>query len=384
MKSVLFIDVDRVMSAGIEHHQFGGDSRVTLAEHLGNGIADTTYSWDMGPFMLEGQDFREVNKGLGESLCRILAETPKARALLIVCFTRTKSDTETVFEMFAQIACHYYNDSFRIDELVHIAGDVSVAVREYLEAHAHLGIEDYAVLTQGERWLGRRNHNVQSWGLRGELSRRDELMTVRLLLEHAPWYEWANRAAIADPWDNADPYGSDRYDKVILLDIYGVLNDEGPSRLEGVYIDPKMVDNLAHIVRQTGAQIVLTSSWKYSYMRFARDGFKTDSKHLLMLQGELDRCDLSIDGMTPDTSLSGPRARPLEIMEWLRRYWRTNAYVILEDDTFWEWGWLRNNVVTTQTNLGVDRYERPIAKKGLTEGHALRAISILEAGASNA
>lgn len=56
-----------------------------------------------------------------------------------------------------------------------------------------------------------------------------------------------------------------------------------------------------------------------------------------MLQKELDRCGLRIDGMTPATSLSGPRARTFEIVKWLRRHWRTNAYVILEDDTFWEW-----------------------------------------------
>lgn len=380
MNSILFIDIDMVMSAGIEHLKYSGDWRVTLAKHLGAGIADVAYSWDMRPFMLDGQDFKEVNEGVGKSIHRILWMVPKANELTKVVFTRTKSTLDDVQEVFSIVGCRHYDNEFEVDELVHIAGDVPAAVKEYLELHADRDVKDYAVLTQGEQWLRFEDHYVQSWGLYGEMSHRDELLTVRLLLEHAPWYEWQNYASIADPWDKGDPYGSDRYDKVILLDIDGVLNDEGPAQREGLYVDPKMVDNLARVVEQTGAAIVLTSSWKYAYMEFARNGFKTERKPLLMLQSELDRCGLRIDGMTPDTSLSGPRARPFEIMEWLRRFWRTNAYVILEDDTFWEWGWLRNNVVTTQTRVGTDHYGYPIAEKGLTEEHAMRAISVLKSG----
>lgn len=51
-------------------------------------------------------------------------------------------------------------------------------------------------------------------------------------------------------------------------------------------------------------------------------------------------------------------------MEWLRRYWRTNAYVILEDDTFWEWGWLRNNVVTTQHLWEGMAMDGPLPRRG--------------------
>ena len=377
MTSILFIDIDKVLSAGIEHHQFGGDRCVTLAEHLGDGISDATYSWDMRPFMLDGQDFKEANKGLGESLERILRTIPKVHTTTVIAFTRTKSTLDDVYEMLSNIVDYYLASDFDVDELVHIADDVSVAVDEYLGLHADLGVRDYAVLTRGEEWLRFRKNYVQRLGPNGGLSHEDVLMTVRLLLEHAPWYEWENYASIRDPWDRGDPYGSDRYDKVIFLDIDGVLNDEGPMQSEGVYVDPKMVDNLARIVEKTGAAIVLSSTWKNAYLQFARDGFKTEREPLLMLQNELDRCDLSVDGMTPSTSLSGPRARPFEIMEWLRRYWRTNAYVILEDDTFWEWGWLRNNVVTTQTSLGTDSYGRPVVEKGLTKKHAIRAIGVL-------
>lgn len=381
MNSVLFIDIDTVLSAGIRHHDFGGDERVSLARHLGDRISDVAYSWNMTSFMLDGQDFREVNRGLGKSLDRIRWMVPKAHGLIVVALTRTKSTLDDVFEMFATITSYSYSSEFYIDELSSVDDDVATAVKNYLNSHEDLDIEDYAILsTEGLRFE-LREHCIQYWGDHGELSHTDELSTVRLLLEHAPWYEWDQRGAIADP-DYGDPYGSDRYDKVILLDIDGVLNDEGPAQRDGVYVDSQMVDNLAHIVEQTGASIVLTSTWKHAYLQFARDGFETEREPLLMLQKELDRCNLRIDGMTPSTSLSGPLARPLEIMEWLRRYWRTNAYVILEDDTFWEWGWLRNNVVTTQTPIGVDNHGYPVARKGMNAEHALHAISILEGGQS--
>lgn len=378
MNSVLFIDIDTVLSVGTRHYEYGSDDRITLAEQLGDHIADATYSWDMSPFMLDGQDFKGVNVGMGTSLSRIRNRIPKVHPLTVVALTRTKTSLDDMQEVLAAIVGYYFDDSLAIDEVVHFAGDVSVAVEEYLDRHASLDIKDYAVLTRGQQWYRFQDHYIQSWGLDGGMSHNTELMTVRLLLDHAPWYEWENRAHIEDPWDRGDPYGSDRYDKVILLDIDGVLNDEGPGQRNGVYVDSRMVDNLAHIVEKTSASIVLTSSWKHAYQQFAQNGFKTERKHLLMLQEELDRCGLRIDGMTPSTALSGSRARPFEIMEWLRRYWQVNAYVVLEDDTFWEWGWLRNNVVTTQTPLGVDAYGRPIAEKGLTEKHAHRAISILD------
>ena len=54
----------------------------------------------------------------------------------------------------------------------------------------------------------------------------------------------------------------DEYEKVIFLDIDGVLNDEGEEREKGVYIDETRVQRLASIVEQTGAEIVLSSSWR--------------------------------------------------------------------------------------------------------------------------
>lgn len=52
----------------------------------------------------------------------------------------------------------------------------------------------------------------------------------------------------------------DIFFKVIFLDIDGVLNDEGINRSNGVIIDPKMMKCLRHIVEETDAKIILSSS----------------------------------------------------------------------------------------------------------------------------
>ena len=68
--------------------------------------------------------------------------------------------------------------------------------------------------------------------------------------------------------------------KVIFLDIDGVLNDEGDEREKGVVIEPYFVQNLFQIVDKTGAEIILSSSWRYSYGAYAQKGFPGDNKDL--------------------------------------------------------------------------------------------------------
>ena len=221
-----------------------------------------------------------------------------------------------------------------------------------------------AVITSDGLTRGQWSNYIQRSLHRERLTEVEELMCVRRLLEHAPWYEWHNGGPISGGEDLPDPYGADRYESVVLLDIDGMLKDEDPRRDKGAYIDPAMMDRLAKIVQATGAKIVLTSPWRHSHLKFSCNGFVSDHAHIRHLQAELDRCGLEMAGMTPDTQLSGARARPLEIMEWLRRFWKTSHYVILEDDTFWEWGWLRDHVVTAGTPSGKDRYGHPRTQKG--------------------
>ena len=166
------------------------------------------------------------------------------------------------------------------------------------------------------------------------------------------------------------------FKKVIFLDVDGVLNDEGKNYDSGVLVDETLVANLKSIVDATGATIILSSSWRYSYKDFLNDGLKTRYKGIELLHTMLQEAGLQIKGLTPFSQESGPAARPLEIREWLRRFHQVDSYVILDDDTFWEWGFLQRNVVTTQTlhpeNPELMRYVR-----GLTCAHAEKAIAIL-------
>ena len=80
--------------------------------------------------------------------------------------------------------------------------------------------------------------------------------------------------------------------KVIFLDIDGVLNDEGENYNKGVIIDGEMVRCLKHIVDETDAKIILSSSWKRSYNRFVEDGYQSEDKHLQILQKYFDEYGL--------------------------------------------------------------------------------------------
>ena len=117
--------------------------------------------------------------------------------------------------------------------------------------------------------------------------------------------------------------------KIIFLDFDGVMDTayydhvlakEGkPGNDEyGIIFDPNSVKNLKYIIDQTGADIVVTSSWKYlmNYQDFlnmwkARElpGFVTD--------------------VTPN--IHGSRCRGDEIDAWLKDYKSQCQYVILDD-----------------------------------------------------
>ena len=72
--------------------------------------------------------------------------------------------------------------------------------------------------------------------------------------------------------------------KIVFLDIDGVLNCEGSrSRCAGYRgIDDKKAENLAQIVKATGAEIVLVSTWKEEWR-------KTDKAHQGIMANYLDK-----------------------------------------------------------------------------------------------
>lgn len=166
--------------------------------------------------------------------------------------------------------------------------------------------------------------------------------------------------------------------KVIFLDIDGVLNDEGDEYYKGVIIDQDMVKRLGRIVEATDADVVLSSSWKRAYKRFVENGFTAEKNEepLKLLYESLKAVGVTIRGITPLSMESGPSARPFEIRDWLMKCHGIFSYVILEDDTFWDWGFLQRNVVSTvRVNPNPNGHRNFV--KGLTDEHVEKAIDIL-------
>ena len=166
------------------------------------------------------------------------------------------------------------------------------------------------------------------------------------------------------------------FTKVIFLDIDGVLNDDGYNRRKGIYVDPEMVKNLAYIIRNTGADVILSSSWRLGYKKFIENNYQSDEKEYTQLYELLTAEGITVKGCTPLSNKSGSAARPYEIREWLNRFPSIFSYVILDDDTFWNWGYLQRNVVTTKIKK-TSYHPYSEYTRGLTLPQAKKAVAIL-------
>lgn len=113
------------------------------------------------------------------------------------------------------------------------------------------------------------------------------------------------------------------YDKIIFLDFDGVLNVCYPHRDKfGSLFHPHFELNLKRLIEETGAKIVISSSWR-------NNGFDEMKEMWAFrnLPGEV--VDITPDFMERTGSTL---QRGEEIAEWLS-YNKTNNYVILDDDT---------------------------------------------------
>lgn len=162
--------------------------------------------------------------------------------------------------------------------------------------------------------------------------------------------------------------------KVIFLDIDGVLNTrDWHSRMTkdtlrdefGWVFDPVAVSNLAHIIEETGADIVISSSWRFYGVPKLRKMWEirnlpgsvlditpnTVSDEIL-LNANLDEMEMGV-------------CRGNEIKEWLSKHkGEVSNYVIIDDfdDLLQE---QMSHAVITNTLIGI------------TESDAEKAITIL-------
>ena len=257
-------------------------------------------------------------------------------------------------------------------------------IREYLASRNDRRIR-YAVLSTGDYrydfpdnsvWMGEDNpefanpESIPYYIDYPPLSHR----LCRMLHASREYYEGIK---VPDPFIDSEE--AIPFFKVIFLDIDGVLNDDGERRNAGVIIDPEMVRNLSHIVRETNAEIILSSSWRGAWYSHVKFGPVPGERNLPLLLSALEKEGLTLSGITPISRESGARARPCEIRKWLLKYHSIGSYVILDDESFWSWGFLQGNVVTTRTRYQnhKDRFGRTVSRYGLTREHAEKAIAIL-------
>ena len=117
--------------------------------------------------------------------------------------------------------------------------------------------------------------------------------------------------------------------KVIFLDVDGVLNSVDTSEVfQGfVGIDDKLVSKLRKIVRATGAQIVLSSSWKHDWEPLDKD---KQNKYGDYLDQKLKKYLLSA---VDKTSEANSECRGEGIIEWVGTH-EVDSFIILDDEWF--------------------------------------------------
>ena len=127
--------------------------------------------------------------------------------------------------------------------------------------------------------------------------------------------------------------------KVLFLDIDGVLNPKWWYRKKHVDIyggafDPKAVANLAQIIEKTGAEIVISSSWKELGLSKLRNMWKERK-----LPGKI--VDVTPDYMTDemllnadlnDTDIDHLYIRGSEIKGWLKMHGADVSHYVIIDD----------------------------------------------------
>ena len=151
-----------------------------------------------------------------------------------------------------------------------------------------------------------------------------------------------------------DDFRDDGFRNVVFLDIDGVLNYCGGKN----WIEEYMAGLLKYeILRPSDAEVVLTSSWRDRLGEWSYKGFpmSKDYPDCMELNAKFARYGIEIADMTPRLK-GGPEGRPFEIRAWLALHHGVEHFVILDDEPFWEWGWLKDHVVQTAcySEEGVD------------------------------
>lgn len=127
--------------------------------------------------------------------------------------------------------------------------------------------------------------------------------------------------------------------KVIFLDVDGVLSSFGERGLCSLRLDM-----FAEVVKQTGAEVVLSSTWRHPHCREQR----------MRLQRELGNRGVEFHSFTPMAAELPMRGD--EIQTWLNGHRREQVdFVILDDDPNDEMGNLKPHLVKCDGFTGLNQ-----------------------------
>lgn len=158
--------------------------------------------------------------------------------------------------------------------------------------------------------------------------------------------------------------------KIIFLDIDGVLNSARYERIRTENdgnIDESRLPLLQKIVDETGAEIVLSSTWRLHWSENETECDRVGKE----LNTLLARYGLHIKDKTPVLGTSYLRAD--EIAAWLKTHEGEYDTFVILDDTFSGWCDLQNYLVKTDF----------LIRRGLEEKHVQKAIEILNGKTEN-
>ena len=147
--------------------------------------------------------------------------------------------------------------------------------------------------------------------------------------------------------------------KVIFLDIDYVLNTVFSERRIYCYtfVDTRKVLRLRDIVERTGAQLVLSSTW-----RLADTPINKICYDALKAEFERVRCPVWVDC----TPYFPGRKRQVEIYSWLQMHDEVENFIIL-DDAGEELTWYWDRLVLTNKFDGLNKERAELAIKMLGE-----------------
>ena len=160
--------------------------------------------------------------------------------------------------------------------------------------------------------------------------------------------------------------------KLLFLDIdgvlntklwYGKMNKETPKDRWGYAFDPVSVANLKRIVNETGADIVISSSWKCVGLTELRKMWKARRLPGKIIDVTPDRYKDDELRYLDDTEIDNIRG--YEIREWLSRNGKQVSHYAIIDDLYEMLPEQQDHLVMTDSETGI------------TDEDADRAIEIL-------